>query len=187
MTSMRADAVRNRDLVLATARRAMAEGDMSLQLNDLARRAGIGVGTVYRHFPTRRALLESLAEPAFTALLDDARVASLREDAWTGLRQILRTLLVQQLSDPAFTEVISTSPALDASPDTTSHREAFADLAQAVLERARQAGALRLDLTPDDLHHLVCGTAFALRLTPDPNACLDRYLQVLFDGIRTTA
>ncbi|MFI6480907.1 TetR/AcrR family transcriptional regulator [Nonomuraea sp. NPDC050663] len=184
MTSMRADAVRNRDLVLATARQAMAEGDLSLQLNDIARRAGIGVGTVYRHFPTRRALLESLAEPAFTALLDDARTASRHPDAWTGLQHILRTLLVQQLSDPAFTEVISTSPDLDASPDTTSRREDFAALAQAVLQRARQAGALRPDLTPDDLHHLVCGTAFALRLTPDPNTCLDRYLQVLFDGIR---
>ncbi|MFJ8582982.1 TetR/AcrR family transcriptional regulator [Micromonospora sp. NPDC093277] len=184
---LRADAARNRDRVLATARLAVAAGDLSLQLNDIARRAGMGVGTVYRHFPTRRALLEALADDAFTALLDDARVASQQHDAWTGVEILLRALLLRQLADPAFSEVISTRPDLDASERTTAHRDEFGKLARTVLGHARQANAVRPGLTDDDLHHLVCGTVFALRIGDEPSERVERYLQVLLDGIRSAA
>ena len=183
-TTLRADAARNRDRVLATARLAVTTGDLSLQLNDIARRAGMGVGTVYRHFPTRRALLEALAEDAFTALIDDARAASRHDDTWTGVEILLRALLARQLTDPAFSEVISTAPDLDASPHTTAHRAEFSKLAQNLLGRARRARALRPGLTDDDLHHLVCGTAFALRVSDEPSKRVESYLQVLLDGIR---
>lgn len=182
---LRADAARNRDQLLATARLAMAEGDLALQLNDLARRARMGVGTVYRHFPTRRALIEALADSAFTTLIEEARSASRHDDAWTAVEVLLRALLLRQLTDPAFTEVISTSADQDAAARTTDHREEFRSSARAVLERARQARSLRPDLTDDDLHHLVCGTAFALRISDDPSNRLDRYLRVLLDGIHT--
>ncbi|MDI1463487.1 TetR/AcrR family transcriptional regulator [Catellatospora sp. KI3] len=182
---LRADAARNRDQVLATARLAMAEGDLALQLNDIARRARMGVGTVYRHFPTRRALVEALADDAFTTLIEEARDASRHDDPWTGVEVLLRALLLRQLTDPAFAEVISTGPDQDAAALTTAHRDAFRTSARAVLERARQAHSLRPDLTDDDLHHLVCGTAFALRIGDDPTARIDRYLRVLLDGIRT--
>ncbi|MFC4062599.1 TetR/AcrR family transcriptional regulator [Planomonospora corallina] len=183
MTSLRADAARNRELLLATARQAVAAGDLSLQLNELARRAGMGVGTVYRHFPTRRALLETLAEPAFAAVLDGARTASLHDDPWTGTEILLRTLLVRQLADPAFAEVIASPAADDAIPETTARRDEFDGLAGTVLARARESGALRPGLTDEDLRHLVCGTAFALGLGPAPAARVDAYLRVLLDGV----
>ncbi|WP_213454628.1 TetR/AcrR family transcriptional regulator [Rhizomonospora bruguierae] len=184
-TPLRADAARNRDRVLATARLAVAAGELSLQLNDIARRAGMGVGTVYRHFPTRRALLEALADDAFTALLDDARAASQHQDAWTGVEILLRALLMRQLADPAFAEVISTSPDLDVSARTATHRDEFSELARAVLGHARKADVVRAGLTDDDLHHLVCGTVFALRIGDEPSERVERYLRVLLDGIRT--
>jgi AcrR family transcriptional regulator len=183
-TTLRADAARNRDRVLATARLAVAAGDLSLQLNDIARRAGMGVGTVYRHYPTRRALLEALADAAFAALLDEARAASRHDDAWTGVEIFLRALLVRQVTDPAFAEVISTGPDLDARPHTTAQRDEFSRLAGTVLGRARHARAVRPDLTDDDMHYLVCGTAFALRLGDKSSQRVDRYLQILLDGIR---
>lgn len=182
--TLRADAARNRERVLATARLAVAAGDLSLQLNEIARRAGMGVGTVYRHFPTRRALVEALADAAFTSLLDDARAASRHDDAWIAVELLLRALLVRQLTDPTFAEVISTGPDQDADPRTTAHREEFAELARNVLERARRADALRPGLTNDDLRHLVCGTAFALRMGEISDERIDRYLQILFDGVR---
>jgi AcrR family transcriptional regulator len=182
---LRADAARNRDQLLATARLAMAEGDLALQLNDIARRAQMGVGTVYRHFPTRRALVEALADSAFTTLVDEARTASRQDDIWTAVEVLLRALLLRQLTDPAFAEVISTGPDQDVAAQTTAHREQFRAAARTVLDRARQAGLLRPDLTDDDLHHLVCGTAFALRIGDDPTSRIDRYLRVLLDGIRT--
>jgi AcrR family transcriptional regulator len=180
---LRADAARNRDQLLATARLAMAEGDLALQLNDIARRARMGVGTAYRHFPTRRALVEALADSAFTTLIEEARNASRHDDAWTGVEVMLRALLLRQLTDPAFAEVISTGPDQDAAAQTTAHRDHFRAAARSVLERARQAGSLRPDLTDDDLHHLVCGTAFALRIGDEPTSRIDRYLRVLLDGI----
>ncbi|GGS98081.1 TetR family transcriptional regulator [Planobispora rosea] len=183
MTSLRADAARNRALLLATARQAVASGDLSLQLNELARRAGVGVGTVYRHFPTRRVLLESLAEPAFAAVLDGAQTASLHDDPRTGVEILLRALLLQQLADPAFAAVIASPSTDDATPQTTAQRNEFNTLARTVLARARQSGALRPGLTDEDLHHLVCGTAFALGLGPTPAARVDAYLRVLLDGV----
>ncbi|WFE60869.1 TetR/AcrR family transcriptional regulator [Micromonospora sp. WMMD712] len=183
-TPRRADAARNRDRVLATARAVVAAGDLSLQHNDLARRAGTGVGTVYRHFPTRRALLEALADDGFAALLDAARAASRHADPATGVEILLRALLTRQLADPAFAEVIATDPAQDADPATTARRAELGALAHAVLDDARRAGAVRADLTDDDLRHLVCGTAFALRIGDGPDERAERYLRVLLDGLR---
>ncbi|MFC8851082.1 MULTISPECIES: TetR/AcrR family transcriptional regulator [unclassified Micromonospora] len=182
-TPRRADAARNRDRVLATARLAVASGDLSLQHNDIARRAGTGVGTVYRHFPTRRALLEALAEDTFTALLDDARAAS-RHDPGTGVEILLRALLTRQLTDPAFAEVIAGEPEQDADPGTTARRAELGELARAVLDDARRAGTLRPDLTEDDLRHLLCGVAFAVRIGDEPDERAERYLRILLDGVR---
>jgi AcrR family transcriptional regulator len=182
-TPLRADAARNRERLLAIARLVVAEGDLTLQLNDIARRAGVGVGTVYRHFPTRRALIEALADPAFATLVEEARSASHQDDVWVGVEILLRALLLRQVADPAFAEVMSTGPDQDAAAQTTARRDEFRASARTVLDRARQAGCLRPALTDDDLHHLVCGTAFALRIGEEPTSRIDRYLRVLLDGI----
>ncbi|MEU8664750.1 TetR/AcrR family transcriptional regulator [Actinoplanes philippinensis] len=184
MSPQRADAVRNRELLLATARQAVASGDLSLQLNEIARRTGMGVGTAYRHFPTRRALLEALAAPAFAGVVEDARAAASHDDAWSAVAALLRGLLVRQLADAAFAEVIAAAQGDDALPETTALRVEFAGLARTVTDRARDAGILRADLTDDDLHHLACGVVFALGLSPDPAARLDAYLQALLLGVR---
>ena len=76
--ALRADAARNRERVLSVARECLARGDASLQMNQIAREAGVGVGTVYRHFPTRQELLEELVNEHVQGLLDHARAA---EDA----------------------------------------------------------------------------------------------------------
>ncbi|WP_431928304.1 TetR/AcrR family transcriptional regulator [Micromonospora wenchangensis] len=183
-TTLRADAARNRDRVLATARTLVAEGDLSLQLNDIARRAGVGVGTVYRHFPTRRALLEALAADAFAALLDQAQAASRDDDPWAGLQRLLRSILLGQLTEPTLAEVLSTSPDEDATAPTTTRRGELAALAATVLERATRAGQLRPGLTLDDLQHLVCGTAFAARIADAPDDRAELYLAVLLAGVR---
>ncbi|BAL89580.1 putative TetR-family transcriptional regulator [Actinoplanes missouriensis 431] len=181
---LRADAARNRDLLLATARAVLAAEGPTLQLNDIARRAGVGVGTAYRHFPTRRALVEALADDAFTALLGEAREANRHDDAWTGVAMLLRALLLRQLADPALTEILSTGPDQDATERTTGHRDEFTTLARGVLERARAADLLRPGLADDDLQHLVCGVVFALRIGDSLEERVDRYLQVLLRGIR---
>ncbi|MEV4846274.1 TetR/AcrR family transcriptional regulator [Micromonospora matsumotoense] len=183
-TTLRADAARNRERVLATARAVVAEGDLSLPLNEIARRAGVGVGTVYRHFPTRRALLEALAADAFATLLDQARAATRGDDPWDGVELLLRAFLRGQLDDPALAEVLSTSAEEDATAQTTAGREELGALAAIVLARATRAGRLRPGLTLDDLQHLVCGTAFAVRIADAPDRRVELYLTVLLAGLR---
>ncbi|MEU1757105.1 TetR family transcriptional regulator [Micromonospora matsumotoense] len=183
-TTLRADAARNRERVLATARAVAAEGDLSLPLNEIARRAGVGVGTAYRHFPNRRALLEALAADAFATLLDQARAATRGDDPWDGVELLLRAFLRGQLDDPALAEVLSTSAEEDATAQTTAGREELGALAAIVLARATRAGRLRPGLTLDDLQHLVCGTAFAARLADAPDRRVELYLTVLLAGLR---
>src|SRR5487761_1103632 len=82
---LRADAARNRAQVIEVARQQVATGDLTLPLNAIARLAGVGVGTVYRHFPTRQALLEALVADAFAELIDVSRAAAAEPDPLDGL------------------------------------------------------------------------------------------------------
>ncbi|MFF5566945.1 TetR/AcrR family transcriptional regulator [Streptomyces sp. NPDC012623] len=91
--ALRADAARNRVRVLRIARERIAAGDESLQLNAIARLAGLGTGTVYRHFPNRHALMEALSAERFSELVEEARAAAVEEDILAGLRRLLRFTL----------------------------------------------------------------------------------------------
>ncbi|WP_432931805.1 hypothetical protein ACQPZZ_12700 [Microbispora sp. CA-135349] len=94
-----------------------------------------------------------------------------------------RRVLLEALAEPAFAEVIASPATDDATPETAAQRDEFNALAGTVLARARETGALRPGLTDEDLHHLVCGTAFALGLGPTPIARVGAYLCVLLNGV----
>src|SRR5262245_41249521 len=85
----RSDAVRNRAKVLAAARRQLADRGLDTQIEQIARDAGVGVGTVYRHFPTKEALLEALAQDKFEGLAGAARAALEVEDPWQGFDDLM--------------------------------------------------------------------------------------------------
>src|ERR1700756_2007672 len=82
---LRADAARNRERVLAAAREAFAEYGRDAQMEDVARRAGVGVGTVYRHFATKEALVDALLETRFRQAMERAREALALEDPWEAV------------------------------------------------------------------------------------------------------
>src|SRR5687767_3365574 len=86
---LRADARRNREKVMAAARGAFAEHGSEAQMDEIARRAEVGVGTVYRHFPTKEALCGALIEDTFARLADEARAALDEADAWAALTGLL--------------------------------------------------------------------------------------------------
>src|SRR3954468_9163530 len=100
---LRADARRNRERVLIAARAAFAEHGREAQMDDVARRAGVGVGTVYRHFPTKEALVNALALDLFERLVQHAREALAIEDPWEAFTQALWTGAGLLSSDRAFT------------------------------------------------------------------------------------
>ncbi|MER6528612.1 TetR/AcrR family transcriptional regulator [Streptomyces sp. NPDC001508] len=179
-TEQRADAVRNRARILRIAREQLAAGDRSLQLNAIARLAGVGVGTVYRHFPNRHALVEALSEERFRELIAEAQAAVAAEDPLAGLRRLLRFALDRMLDDPDFAAV------LESAGDVRSQASGMgAELDQAVtglLDRARLTGAIRNDVDAEDVRRLLCGVQHAVR--SGGGAHRDLYLGVPLESLR---
>lgn len=181
----RADAARNRERLLHAARSAIADGDRSLQLNDIARRAGVGVGTAYRHFPTPRALLETLVQEQIVDLLGQARRDLAEPDAWLGLSRLLTAGVALMVSDPGFAEVMAAGD--DALAQTTSRKSELWTAVAGLIRRARDSGELRPEVEVADIVRLMCGVSYAARLGDDaePGARAGGYATWLVDGLRT--
>ncbi|HEX7307699.1 TetR/AcrR family transcriptional regulator [Lentzea sp.] len=186
MTPQRKDAARNWDRIVTVARELVDEGT-PLQLNDVARRAELGVGTVYRHFPTTEALLETVATPRLEALATHGEQALHDDDPWRALAGYLTRLVEAQVSDPALAKV--SASAADVLTATTQLKHRILDLGAQLLTRARDTGAIRPDLADGDLVPLMCGIAYATYVHGDnatdrlPTA--RRYLATLLRGLHT--
>lgn len=182
---LRADAERNRTRLLDAARDHRDSAGTQPTLAALASCAGLGVGTVYRHFPTQAALAEALAVERLEELLDDAR-ATLASGDPAGIEQVVTAAVRMLVLDPSLAEVFAASS--DATPAAAQVKTALLDVFGALAARAVEAGLLRADLGVTELHHLVCGFQLAVRLTPDADAATtERYVSVLLAGIRPPA
>lgn len=177
---LRADAARNRARILQVARGQLAAGDNTLQLNAVARLAGVGVGTVYRHFPNRHALVEALSADRFRELVEEAQAAAAEEDPFTGLRRLLRFALDRMLDDPDFAAVLESAGDTDV---RTSHLKAELDgTVMGLLDGARLSGAVRSSVDAEDVRRLLCGVGHAVR--SGGSGVRDLYLDVLLEGLR---
>src|SRR3954467_3786330 len=152
---LRSDARPNPERVLSAAREVFAEQGREAQMDDVARRAKVGVGTVYRHFPTKEALIEARAVDSFaklTAIVQDRLDA---EDPWTALVEVMSAGAEIMAGDRALTEVVATTPgAMEAGAPASG--ELVAATAQLLL-RAQATGRLRPDVVTDDIGMLMCG------------------------------
>lgn len=178
---LRKDAARNRRLILDAAR-ALAHEGKPIQLNAVAKAADVGVGTVYRHFPTPEALVEAVAAAQFTSLIQQAEEAVEAPDAEQALRAFLKTAVTAYLQDDSFAAAaIDPAPA---TPGIQHLRHRLQDGLRSLLARAAADGGLRPSLTTADMMLLLCGVGFALRHAPDPDepGLVDRYLDALLDG-----
>lgn len=180
MPATRSDALRSRERILRAAR---GQDRSNLRLNEVARKAGLGVGTVYRHFPTVHALVEALALDTLQRMRTVARQALAEPDAATALARFLDSALELQLEEGGLQAVLL-SPADEAEDVREAKREIFSAF-QTVLARARAAGAVRPDLSAHHLQHLVCGMEHAIRLGSPRDRTL--ILDVLLAGIRPNA
>jgi AcrR family transcriptional regulator len=176
---LRADARRNRDRVLAAAREAFAEHGFAVPLDDIASRAGVGPGTVYRHFPTKEALFEAVSLARVQDLVADARERAAAQDPGTAFDGFLARLAE---------EAGAKRDLPDALAGVGSHAmaEAVAELHEALatlLARAQEAGAIRPELTVADLVALFKGLLAVVRADPDPGLRA-RVFAVVRDGLR---
>lgn len=184
-TPLRKDAAQNRDQIVAIARALVDEGT-PLQLNDVARRAGMGVGTVYRHFATPEALLETVATPCLEALAAHGEQALADPDPLRALEGFLARTVEAQVGDASLAPV--TAAAENVLPHTTALKASLWSAGTALLDRARAAGTVRPDLTPADLVPLMCGIAYAVDVhggdPADRVGTARRYLTALLGGLR---
>jgi AcrR family transcriptional regulator len=175
---MRADARRNRERVISGARRCMARDGLDAGMEDIARRAGVGVGTVYRHFPTKEALIEGLAEARFERLAELAREALEVEDPWEGFEHLMRASAEIQTEDRALSEIlVSRVGTMRASAEKVGMLELVAK----VMKRAQRSGQLRKDAAPEDVPMVMCALAGASK---NPMTDPDRYITLILDGMR---
>jgi AcrR family transcriptional regulator len=181
--STRADAVRNRAKVLAGARRAFAEEGLDADMASIAKRAGVGVGTVYRHFETKDALLRALAIDHFEHLAAIvAQVIAERLEPWEALEQTIWRTATYSADDVGMCEVLARQPPdLAATPAAQELRSLTAE----VVEAAKLAGAARADASAGDVPMLMCGFG-RIAAMDQAGGPVDwrRYLQIMLDGLR---
>ena len=148
MSNLRRDAARNRAKLTAAGREVFAEQGPDASLEEVARRAGVGIGTLYRHFPSR----EALAEEIFAAHIDEvvgaAEAAAAAEDAWTGLVGFLEHVLDLQARNLPLRGLFLRH---GGGRGIAERRRLIIPLLERVVERGREQGVLRDDLAVGDL------------------------------------
>jgi len=175
----RADARRNYDKLLAAAAEAFTEQGSAASLEDIARRAGVGIGTLYRHFPTRQELIEAVYIDEVEEM--SAKAGDLGDlDPWdalvTWLRQFVRYAATKRaLADELLNSIDAEAPVF------VSCRAAITEAGEMLLQRAQEAGAARRDTTFTDVGRMVAGIASIK--TADPGQ-IDRILDMALDGLR---
>ena len=175
---MRADARRNYEKLVAAARDVFTELGGSAPLEDVAERAGVGIGTLYRHFPTRQALLEAVYVGEVETIARAADDLS-GEAPWDALEQWLRQYAGFAATKRALTEAL-----LEAAPDSDvllSCRAAFVNAGTPLVERAQQAGAVRPDTDFSDIIRMVGSVSVVPTTDPEQK---ERMLQIVLDGLR---
>ncbi|HET6857259.1 MAG TPA: helix-turn-helix domain-containing protein [Streptomyces sp.] len=180
---MRADARRNYERLLDEARTAFAEHGTDASLEDVARRAGVGIGTLYRHFPNRHALMSAVFQGAVDELLAHSHALADSEAPCTALVTWLRDIVTHAGEYRGLARELMSASRDDGSAlarCSTPMREA----GERLLVRARESGAVRPDVSIGDLMQLTNAIALAAEQTPDDPELADRLLMLTLKGLR---
>jgi AcrR family transcriptional regulator len=176
----RADAERNRERVLSAARTLFTERGDDVQLPEVARVAGVGVGTVYRHFPTREALVEAAAQDRFGEIVTFARTECLGSDDPAGaLDRYLRHVGEVLAHDRGLSTSITT--VLGSGEPNGPARAALTEVVEGILAEAKAVGSVARDTSVQDVMMACCGLAAVVRTGSGP---WNRYIDLLLGGLR---
>jgi AcrR family transcriptional regulator len=175
----RADARRNYEKILAAAREAFLEGGEATSLEEIARRAGVGIGTLYRHFPNRQALLEALYAGEVEELCRSAAELD-GADPWEALSRWFERFIAYLATKRALAEELMNYMDKDAPLFKASRASMFA-AGEPMLKRAQDAGAVRSDVEFGEILQMVMGIGKIP--TTDP-AQTEHMLRIALDGLR---
>lgn len=181
---LRADAVRNRGRVLEAARKLMTQRGVEVGMEEIAREAGVGVGTVYRHFPNKDALIRALAEDRFERIAKVITEALEDPEPWNAFESMMRRTAKIHVADRALTEIMRNHG--DAMQAAAGKYE-VPELTEKLVERCKAAGVLRREVQMGDIPMLMCGVGTATCSAAGRLAGPDgwkRYLDYVLAGMR---
>jgi len=179
---LRADARRNRARLLDVADQVFTERGVGASTEEIARAAGVGIGTVFRHFPTKEALLAAVLAARLERLAAEAEALAADPDPGAALDQLVRVVVGHARAKNAYADALGG----DISGVKEEVRGRLRDAVAALLARAQAAGAVRAELRPADLMALLVGASRAVEHTADAPA-RERVLGVVLAGLRPAA
>ncbi|PSM39075.1 TetR family transcriptional regulator [Streptomyces dioscori] len=178
---LRADAARNRKLLLAAAADEFDVRGLDVSVADIARRAGVGKGTVFRHFATKDDLVAAIVLDRITALTETGGELLTAADAGAALLEFLSAVAREM----QHFDLMHLQRAAEFDPELSQAQERLFRHVHALVERARSSGAVRTDITGADVVALMCAPKHAASSLPDaPPDLWQRYLAIIFDGLR---
>lgn len=180
---LRADAERNRRRILQAAREVFTEQGLGVTMDDIAKHAGVGVGTVYRRFPEKDELIDALFEERVSEIVALAEEALTIEDPWRGFVHFLSGQLNLQAADRGLKELLLSRS--EGAARVAAARARIAPVAMQVLARAQRAGVVRADIAPTDIPMIgmTLGTLVDFTRDAHPDAWR-RLLTIVLDGLR---
>lgn len=183
---LRRDAQRNRDLLVAAARRVFAARGLEVPLEDIAKEAGVSIGTLYNRFPTRGSLVEAALADKVAGMVEQAETAAAMADPWEGFAWFLARCCEVQAADRGYNElcvrVLSDTPEIDRLK-ARGH-----ELVVTITDRAQRSGQLRADFHEGDFAFVLWSTTTTINATAAtvPDAWR-RHLAFMLDGFRASA
>ena len=182
---LRADARRNRAKVLEAAEEVFASEGLAVPIDEVARRAGVGVGTVYRHFPTKEALFEAIVVARLEALVERAEELSTADDPGAAMFTFISELVDLAVKKRDLTDELARA-GVQSEQLVAGVKERLEHSFEVLLQRAQATGAVRQDINRTDVTALVMGTCMAA----NQHGCTgstQRLVSVLCDGFRAQA
>jgi AcrR family transcriptional regulator len=180
---LRADAVRNRDAIVAVARDVFAEQGLEAPLELIAARAGVGIATLYRRFPTREKLVAAALTEKVAEYAEAAEQALAVADPWSGFAGFVQRICELQASDRGLSDLLSMT--LSADEQIEQLRRTANDRVITLIERAKADGTLRQDFAGEDLVLLLIATAAVMHVTrADAPGAWRRFVALALDAFR---
>jgi AcrR family transcriptional regulator len=184
--TLRRDARRNRERLVASARELFAQSGVDVSVEEITHHAGLGMGTLYRHFPTKEKLIDAVLEEAFAEIAAIAEEAAAAEDPWVGFTSFLERALTLHAANRGLKDVLATSEREQLRAEAMRAR--IRPLLRSMIERAQSEGSLRADFAVEDLPLLFWTSGRVIETTAAiAPGYWRRFLGLLLDGLRASA
>jgi AcrR family transcriptional regulator len=183
---LRSDARRNRERLVASARELFASRGVDVPVEEVTQHAGLGMGTLYRHFPTKEELIDAVLEEGFAEIVELVQLAAAEEDAWAGFTAFLEGALALHAHNRGIKDILATRE--HGAKRAEAMRVRIRPLMRRLVERAHAQGTLRADFTAEDLPTLFWAAGRVIEITAEvaPDYWR-RYLGILLDGLHASA